>query len=174
MQTVGIAKLPPGDLLHHKFGIVDRRTVILGSHNWTEAADRQNDETLLAIEHPTVAAHYDREYERLWANSSLGLPAKIGENVQKMQQNCRPSKAEASSFETSSFKTSSPETPTAKVNLNTATLQELEQLPGVGPKLAKRIVAARQNQSFQSLTDLDRVPGVGKEVLREIGDRVTW
>jgi competence ComEA-like helix-hairpin-helix protein len=169
IQTVGIAKLPPGDLLHHKFGIVDRRTVIIGSHNWTEAADRQNDETLLAIEHPTVAAHYEREYERLWANSSLGLPAKISENVQEMQQNCRPSQAEASSFETSS-----PETPTAKVNLNTATLRELEQLPGVGPKLAKRIVAARQNQSFQSLKDLDRVPGVGKKVLREIGDRVTW
>jgi competence ComEA-like helix-hairpin-helix protein len=169
IQTVGVAKLPPGDLLHHKFGVVDRQTVIIGSHNWTEAADRQNDETLLVIEHPTIAAHYEREYERLWANSSLGLPAKISENTQKMQQNCRPSKAEASSFETNS-----PEISTAKVNLNTATLQELEQLPGVGPKLAKRILVARQNQSFQSLADLDRVPGVGKRVLREIGDRVTW
>jgi competence ComEA-like helix-hairpin-helix protein len=169
IQTVGMAKLPPGDLLHHKFGVVDRRTVIMGSHNWTEAADRQNDETLLAIEHPTVAAHYNREYERLWASSSLGLPAKISENTQKMQQNCRPSKAEASSSETNS-----PEISTAKVNLNTATLQEIEQLPGVGPKLAKRILAARQNQSFQSLAELDRVPGVGKKVLREIGDRVTW
>ncbi len=164
VQTVGMAKLPPGDLLHHKFGVADRHTVIMGSHNWTEAADHQNDETLLVIEHPTVVAHYEREYERLWANSSLGLPAKISENAQTMQQNCRSSRTVASS----------PEVSTAKVNLNTATFQEIEQLPGVGPKLAQRIVEARQKQSFQSLADLDRVPGVGKKVLREIGDRVVW
>jgi competence ComEA-like helix-hairpin-helix protein len=164
VQTVGMAKLPPDDLLHHKFGVADRRTVIMGSHNWTEAADHQNDETLLVIEHPTIATHYEREYERLWANSSLGLPAKISENVQKMQQNCGLSRTVASP----------PEVSTAKVNLNTATLQEIEQLPGVGPKLAQRIVKARQKQSFQSLADLDRVPGVGKKILREIGDRVAW
>ncbi len=164
VQTVGMAKLPPGDLLHHKFGVADRHTVIMGSHNWTEAADHQNDETLLVIEHPTVAAHYEREYERLWANSNLGLPTKISENTQKMQQNCRSSRTLPSS----------PEVTTAKINLNTATLQEIEQLPGVGPKLAQRIVDARQKQSFQSLADLDRVPGVGQKVLQEIGDRVAW
>jgi competence ComEA-like helix-hairpin-helix protein len=165
IQTVGIPKLPPGDLLHHKFGVVDANTVIMGSHNWTEAADRQNDETLLVIEHPTVAAHYEREYDRLWANSRLGLPDRLREAWQTMEQNCR-----GASTTQSSSPTSNPE----RINLNTASTKEIESLPGVGPKLAQRIVEARQQQPFTSLEDLKRVPGVKAKILQKIGDRITW
>ena len=45
-----------------------------------------------------------------------------------------------------------------RLSLNEATLAELESLPGVGPVLAGRIVAARP---FRSLADLDQVSGVG-------------
>lgn len=62
---VAIPKLKPGDLLHHKFAILDRTTVILGSHNWTKAGNHKNDETLMVIENPTIAAHYQREFDRL-------------------------------------------------------------------------------------------------------------
>jgi DNA uptake protein ComE-like DNA-binding protein len=44
----------------------------------------------------------------------------------------------------------------------------------VGPKLAQRIVEARQQQPFTSLEDLKRVPGVKAKVLQKIGDRVSW
>ncbi len=165
IQTVGIPKLPPGDLLHHKFGVVDANTVIMGSHNWTEAADRQNDETLLVIEHPTVAAHYEREYDRLWANSRLGLPDRLREAWQTMEQTCG-----VSATTQSSSPTSKPE----RINLNTASAKEIESLPGVGPKLAQRIVDARQQQPFTSLEDLKRVSGVKAKVLQKIGDRVSW
>jgi phosphatidylserine/phosphatidylglycerophosphate/cardiolipin synthase-like enzyme len=37
VATVGIPQLPKGDVLHHKFGVVDGQTVITGSHNWSEA-----------------------------------------------------------------------------------------------------------------------------------------
>jgi phosphatidylserine/phosphatidylglycerophosphate/cardiolipin synthase-like enzyme len=71
--SVGIPKLKPGDLLHHKFAIVDRTTVIFGSHNWTPAANHKNDETLMVIENPTIAAHYQREFDRLSKDAILGL-----------------------------------------------------------------------------------------------------
>ncbi len=76
-QSVGIPTLPPGDLLHHKFAIVDRTTVVLGSHNWTAAGNHENDETLLVITDPQIATHYQREFDRLFATAKLGT-AKLG------------------------------------------------------------------------------------------------
>lgn len=165
IQTVGIPKLPPGDLLHHKYGVVDATTVIVGSHNWTEAADRNNDETLLVIESPTVAAHYEREYDRLWANSRLGLPERVRSAWQTMEQTCGTASVSQSP---------TPSANTGRINLNTASRKELESLPGVGAKLAQRIIDARSQQPFSALEDLKRVPGVKAKVLEKIGDRVTW
>ncbi|MBD0339764.1 MAG: phosphatidylserine/phosphatidylglycerophosphate/cardiolipin synthase family protein, partial [Microcoleus sp. Co-bin12] len=39
LTTVGVPLLPMGDRLHHKFGVVDGKTVLTGSHNWSEAAN---------------------------------------------------------------------------------------------------------------------------------------
>ena len=61
-----------------------------------------------------------------------------------------------------------------KINLNTATAEELETLPGVGPKLAERIIQARKNKPFASLADLDQVSGIGPKMLDKLSDRVTW
>jgi competence ComEA-like helix-hairpin-helix protein len=171
IQTVGIPILPPGDLLHHKFGVVDERAVIMGSHNWTEAADRQNDETLLVIEHPTVAAHYTREFNRLWANSRLGLPKSLKGKAIAPSTACTTAQPSPSGPKPEHL---TQDLSGSKINLNTAPLRDLEQLPGVGPKLAQRIVEARQQKPFQSLKDLDQVPGVGPKMLERLGDRVTW
>jgi competence protein ComEA len=52
--------------------------------------------------------------------------------------------------------------PNAPVNLNTATLDELDALPGVGPVLAQRILDYRtQNGPFTTIDQLQEVPGVG-------------
>ena len=52
------------------------------------------------------------------------------------------------------------------VNLNSASAEELEQLPGVGPVLAQRIVADREaNGPFAALEDLSRVAGVGDAIV---------
>lgn len=56
----------------------------------------------------------------------------------------------------------------ARVRVNSATAEELMRLPGVGPALAARIVAARP---FASLDELLRVPGIGPKTLDRLRDR---
>jgi hypothetical protein len=56
------------------------------------------------------------------------------------------------------------------VNLNTAEEDELAQVPGIGPALAKRLVAARP---FNSLDDVRRVPGIGASTLDRIAPYAT-
>ncbi len=89
ITTVGIPVLAKGDLLHHKFAVIDHKTVITGSHNWTKAANNGNDETLLVIENPIVAAHYQREFDRLYANSRLGIPPKIQQKMKAQAKQCQ-------------------------------------------------------------------------------------
>lgn len=58
-----------------------------------------------------------------------------------------------------------------RLNLNTATQEQLEALPKVGPSLAQKIIAGRP---YHSLADLDRVKGVGESTLNNLRPLVTW
>jgi phosphatidylserine/phosphatidylglycerophosphate/cardiolipin synthase-like enzyme len=89
IDSVGTPRLPSGDVLHHKFGLVDDQVVITGSHNWSAAANQTNDETLLVIKNPIVAAHFRREFDRLYTNANLGIPARIQTRIQEQAAKCR-------------------------------------------------------------------------------------
>ena len=164
ITTVGVPVLPKGDLLHHKFGVIDSQTVITGSHNWSDAANNGNDETLVVIKNPIVDAHYVREFARLYAKVKPGLPPAIQEKIKLEQTRCPQIKASSSS-ELQVIK---------QIHINTASLEELATLPGAGKKLAQRIILSRQQQKFTSLQDLKRVPGVSAKTLEKWRERVTW
>jgi competence ComEA-like helix-hairpin-helix protein len=66
------------------------------------------------------------------------------------------------------------EPPDTVLNVNRATVVELEGLPGIGPSLARRIVADREARGpFATVEALDRIPGVGPALVARLGGLVT-
>ena len=59
------------------------------------------------------------------------------------------------------------------LNLNTATLTELETLPGIGPVLARRIVDFRQKKGgFRRVEELLVIPGISEKKWKAIREKV--
>ena len=60
------------------------------------------------------------------------------------------------------------------ININTATVEDIQVLPGIGPLLAQRIVEYREeNGPFETNGELMNVSGIGEKKLEEIWDYIT-
>ena len=87
-KEVGMAISPSGDVLHHKFAVIDNKTVIMGSQNWSAAANFVNDETLIVIQDSKIADSFNREYERVKQSALIGPPIRIIKQIRQLEADC--------------------------------------------------------------------------------------
>jgi competence protein ComEA len=93
------------------------------------------------------------------AQVNLAAPLADGEQVVIPQRNASASGGAATAARS----------PSAPVQLSTATLEQLDSLPGVGPVTAQKILDYRQEHgAFHSVDELDAVPGIGPKRLDQL------
>ena len=63
--------------MHHKVIIIDGHTVITGSFNYSKNAAKSNDENIVIIREPTIAALYLAEWQMIWDGAKALDPAKV-------------------------------------------------------------------------------------------------
>ncbi len=56
-----------GGIMHHKYAIIDQHTVVTGSFNYTRSATEINDENLVVLSSPELAARYEQAFQELWS-----------------------------------------------------------------------------------------------------------
>ena len=79
-------------------------------------------------------------------------------------------KASMNLMQTETFKSKKPEIKDP-IRINSASIRELQSLPGIGPVLAKRIIELRNNKGrFNNLDELLEVKGIGSRKLEAIKD----
>ena len=88
LKGIGTPRLARGDKLHHKFAVIDNKTVITGSFNWSPSAAHTNDETLLVIHSPELAAHFTREMDRMWRGAELGITTRMRRKLKRQTRKC--------------------------------------------------------------------------------------
>jgi len=95
-----------------------------------------------------------------------------GEQVLVLREG-EPAPAAAAAIPGSTPDPAAPGAPAAKLDLNTATAEQLEALPGVGTVTAGRIVAYRARRPFRSVQDLLQIEGIGERRFESLRGLVT-
>jgi competence protein ComEA len=98
---------------------------------------------------------------RLLASLALAVAVAAHPAAQAAQKTAAPSRADAKAA-------------VAPINLNTATAAELEKLPGIGQKVAARIVEYREkNGPFKKVEELMNVQGIGEKSFLQFRSQLT-
>lgn len=98
----------------------------------------------------------------------------MGSMARNAQDKTLPDQGQAKATAKAHKSAKAPKLPEGKINLNTATAEQLDALPRIGPKVAQRIVDYRsEHKSFKSIDELRNVKGVGPKVLEAIRPYLT-
>lgn len=93
--------------------------------------------------------------------------------LSKAPQTAPPVEEKAPAAESALEKEPAAESTENAVELNSATVQELETLPGIGPVLAQRIIEYREtNNGFRSVEELMDIKGIGEKTYAKLVDYV--
>ncbi|MFQ6065841.1 MAG: phospholipase D-like domain-containing protein [bacterium] len=138
-----------GGYMHIKALIADD-TVLTGSYNYSKSATNRNDENFFVIKDTYVLQAHLEKFNRLW---TLERPIAAPE-VEQEKKRAPPEER--------------------KININTASKEELMILPGIGQVLAKRVIDYRNTYgSFKSIHEITEVKGIGEGTFNKIKDKLT-
>ena len=137
-------------IMHNKFAVIDDKIVITGSYNWTASAGERNDENLLVIDDENIVKKYQNQFNNLWNNKYS--PERYNELISETDMSSLPAQETAE------------ETPALLgkiININTASLEELDELWGVGEKIAQNIINYRDAcGGFKTPEEIKLVDGI--------------
>ncbi|MFN8454030.1 MAG: helix-hairpin-helix domain-containing protein [Anaerolineae bacterium] len=115
----------------------------------------------------------DADKERI--NQALELQDQQQIHIPRLGETDAPPPVQGGLAQQSSpSRSSAPAAATGLINLNTATVEELDSLPGIGPAIAKRIIDYRESAgSFKNAEQITEVSGIGEATLSKIKDLIT-
>jgi competence protein ComEA len=106
----------------------------------------------------------------------LGEPDLIVNEQQELNESTPPTESSIPSTPVESTTVSQHlqhESVDGRIDINTATLEEFESLPGIGPAIAERIIYYRDvNGKFDIVEDLTEVSGIGDKTIEKLRDRL--
>ncbi|MBU4511134.1 DUF1669 domain-containing protein [bacterium] len=133
-------------IMHHKFAIIDNRLLLTGSYNWTFSANNRNDENLMVIDDPEIIEIFQNQFVNLWTNKY---------SLKRTQQLYKIAKVNLLPVSPTSEK---PEV--RKININSASQDELIKILKISDPLARKIITLRDSLSrgFKDPQDLLQLP----------------
>ena len=106
------------------------------------------------------------EADRDWVAKNLNLAQKLADGIKIYVPKKSEFTVDAQAVQTGRVAGSQ----FSRININTASLSQLETLPGVGPSYAQKII---ENRPYQKPDDLLKVPGIGSKKFNQIKDKIT-
>ncbi len=123
---------------------------------------------------PESSVSSDVQSSKSTSSGSSLLSSEQSESSISESANSESSEPASSAASVSVPQVKDPKTTSSKININTASIEQLKTLNGIGDVKAKAIVEYREkNGGFKSVDELDNVDGIGKATIDKLRDQIT-